>query len=92
MAFVIDVFARMIVGSSYENAFAGSVIGLFKSEVIRIGGPWRSLDSVDFTMLEWVEWFYNQRLLEPIAYVPPVEFEMAYYKSQDSPVITAGQT
>ncbi|WP_408735536.1 IS3 family transposase [Belnapia rosea] len=59
------------VGDSYDNALAESVIGLFKTEVIRRRGPWRSLEVVEFATLEWVAWFNAQRLLEPIGNVPP---------------------
>jgi putative transposase len=55
------------VGDSYDNALAESVIGLFKSEVIHHRGPWRSLDQVEYATLEWVDWFNNRRLLEPMA-------------------------
>jgi hypothetical protein len=37
------------------------------------------VDSVEFATLEWVDWFNHTRLLEPIGYVPPAEFEEAYY-------------
>jgi transposase InsO family protein len=67
-------------GDSYDNALAESVIGLFKTEVIRRHGPWRSLDTVEFATLEWVDWFNHRRLLEPIGYVPPAEFEARYYE------------
>lgn len=63
------------IGDSYDNALAESVIGLFKTEVIRRRGPWRSLEDVEFATLEWVAWFNHRRLLEPIGYVPPVEHE-----------------
>jgi transposase InsO family protein len=66
-------------GDAYDNAMAESVIGLYKAEVIRHEGPWKGLDEVEFATLEWVDWFNNTRLLEPIGYVPPVEFEEAYY-------------
>jgi putative transposase len=66
-------------GDSYDNALAESVIGLFKTEVIRRRGPWRSLEDVELATLEWVWWFNYHRLLEPIGYVPPVEHEEAYY-------------
>jgi len=71
------------VGDSYDNALAESVIGLFKTEVIRRKGPWRSLESVEFATLEWVSWFNNARLLESIGYVPPAELEEEYYRSQE---------
>ena len=66
-------------GDAYDNAMAESVIGLYKAEVIRHEGPWKGLDEVEFATLEWVDWFNNVRLLEPIGYVPPSEFEEAYY-------------
>ena len=67
------------VGDSYDNALAETVNGLFKTEVIRRRGPWRSLEAVEFATLEWVDWFNNWRLLEPIGNVPPAEAEAAYY-------------
>jgi putative transposase len=67
-------------GDSYDNALAESVIGLFKTEVIRRRGPWRSLDAVEFATLEWVDWFNHRRLLEPIGYIPPAEYEARYYE------------
>ena len=66
-------------GDSYDNAMAESVIGLYKTEVIRHEGPWKGLEEVEFATLEWVDWFNNTRLLEPIGYVPPAAFEEAYY-------------
>ena len=71
-------------GDSYDNALAESVIGLFKTEVIRRRGPWRRVEDVEFATLEWVDWFNTRRLLAPIGYVPPAEYEAAYYQSQPS--------
>ena len=70
------------VGDSYDNALAETVIGLFKTELIRKRGPWRNIEDVEFATLEWVWWFNYHRLLEPIGYVPPVEYEEAYYRPQ----------
>ena len=78
------------VGDSYDNALAESVIGLYKTEVIRRQGPWRSLEVVEFATLAWVDWFNNQRLLEPIGNIPPVEYEEAYYESQEVPAMVVG--
>ena len=78
------------IGDSYDNALAESVISLFKTEVIRRSGPWRGAAAVEFATLEWVDWFNNRRLLEPIGYVAPAEFERAYYQSQSTPVMVAG--
>ena len=67
-------------GDAYDNALAETVIGLFKTEVIRRRGPWRSLEAVEFATLAWVDWFNHRRLLEPIGYIPPAEFEARYYE------------
>jgi putative transposase len=67
-------------GDAYDNALAESVIGLFKTEVIQRLGPWRNLDGVEIATLNWVDWFNTRRLLEPIGYVPPAEYEAQYYE------------
>ena len=72
------------IGDSYDNALAESVIGLYKTEVIRRKGPWKSLDDVEFATLDWVSWFNDQRLLGPIGDIPPVELEQMYYQNQMS--------
>ncbi len=64
------------------NALAESVIGLYKTEVIRRRGPWRHPDDVEYATLEWVHWYNTARLLGPIGYVPPVEHENHYYLQQ----------
>jgi putative transposase len=53
--------------------------GLYKAEIIHRRGPWRSLEAVEFATLEWVDWFNNRRLLEPIGNIPPAEAEQRYY-------------
>jgi transposase InsO family protein len=67
-------------GDSYDNALAESAIGLFKTEVSRLRGPWRHLEAVEFATLEWVDWFNHRRLLEPIGDLPPAEYEARYYE------------
>jgi putative transposase len=62
---------------------------LFKTEVIDHRGPWRKLDDVEYATLEWVDWFNNRRLLEPIGDIPPAEFELMYYRQQDESAIAA---
>jgi putative transposase len=78
------------IGDSYDNALAESVIGLFKAEVIRRRRPWRSLQAVEYATLEWVDWFNNRRLLEPIGNIPPIELEREYYRREEAPVLVAG--
>jgi putative transposase len=68
-------------GDSYDNALAESVIGLFRTELIRQAGPWRGLDDVEYATLEWVAWFNTQRLLEPLGYLPPAEYEEQYRRA-----------
>ena len=67
-------------GDAYDNALAETIIGLFKTEVIRRRGPWRHIDAVEFATLAWVDWFNTRRLLEPIGYIPPAEYEERYYE------------
>jgi transposase InsO family protein len=77
------------VGDSYDNALAETVIGLFKSEVIRRGGPWRNLETVEFATLDWVAWYNNRRLLEPIGNMPPAEAEERYYAQLEPAAMAA---
>mgnify|MGYP001154909077 FL=1 len=76
-------------GDAYDNALAESVIGLFKTEVIRRRGPWRSLEDVEFATLRWVHWFNTTRLLEPLGYLPPAEFEAQHYETITPQVMQA---
>ena len=78
------------VGDSYDNALAETVNGLYKTEVIRRRGPWRNIDAVEYATLEWVDWFNRRRLLGPLGYVPPSEFEEAYLRSRETPAMAAG--
>jgi putative transposase len=69
------------VGDSYDNALAEMINGLYKAEVIWRRGPCRSLETVEFATLEWVDWFNNRRLLSSIGNASPPEAEAAYYVS-----------
>lgn len=80
------------VGDSYDNAMAETVIGLYKTELIRRQGPWRHADAVEIATLEWIDWFNNRRLLGPLGHVPPAEFEQSYYQQQQAPAVVAGLT
>ena len=77
------------VGNSYDNALAETVIGLFKTEVIRQQGPWKSLDEFEYATLAWVDWFNNKRLLEPIGNRPPAEKEDEYYRQLEVSAMAA---
>ena len=67
-----------------HNALAETINGLYKTEVIRRQGPWRSPEQVEFATLAWVDWFNNRRLLGSIGDIPPVEREQVYYESRAS--------
>ena len=71
------------VGDSYDNALAETIIGLYKTELIRRRGPWRHLEAVELATLKWVEWFNHRRLFEPIGNMPPAEKEDEYYQNQE---------
>ena len=77
------------VGDSYDNALAETINGLYKAEVIHRRGPWRSFEAVEFATLEWVDWFNNRRLLEPIGNIPPAEAEQRYYAILEQPAMAA---
>jgi len=77
------------IGDAYDNALAETINGLFKTEVIRSRGPWKGLEDVEYATLEWVDWFNNRRLLEPIGNVPPAEFEMNYYRQTKKSAMVA---
>jgi transposase InsO family protein len=70
-------------GDSFDNALAETIIGLYKTELVRRRGPWKGLDDLEYATLEWVDWFNHRRLLEPIGYVPPAEFEAAFQRQED---------
>ena len=72
------------VGDSYDNALAETINGLYKTEVIRHKGPWKTIEDVEFATLTWVDWFNNRRIMESIGNVPPAEKEQVYYQQQAS--------
>jgi transposase InsO family protein len=75
-------------GDAYDNALAETVIGLYKAEVIYHLGPWKGLEDVEFATLEWVAWYNSQRLMEPLGYLPPAEYEEQFHRVQaDLPVL-----
>ena len=67
------------VGSSFDNAPAETINGLYKSELIKKYGPWRGVDHVELATAEWVDWFNRRRLYEYCGDIPPTEMEAAHY-------------
>ena len=78
------------VGDSYDNALAETVNGLFKTELIPRHGPWHNIDQLERAVLEWVDWWNNRRILGPIGFVSPKEFEAHYYEQNEHPAMVAG--
>ena len=74
-------------GDSYDNALAESVVGLFKTELIRMKGPWRTLEQVELATAEWVDWYNNRRLHSSIGDLPPAEYEAAYYAGREASAV-----
>jgi len=66
------------VGDSFDNALAESVIGPFRTEVLNVLGPWRTLRDDKWRTLKGIDWRNNRRRLDPIGYVPPAEPKIAY--------------
>jgi putative transposase len=77
------------VGDSFDNAMAESAIGLYKTELIRRHGPWRTPDQVEIATLEYIDWFNFRRLHGEIGHVPPAEFEEVFYASRTEEQIQA---
>jgi putative transposase len=69
-------------GDSYDNALAETINGLYKAEVIHRRGPWKTKEAVELATLEWVSWFNHHRLMAPLGYVPPAEFETNYHRQR----------
>jgi putative transposase len=69
------------VGDAYDNALAESTIGLYKTEKIRRGGPWKTLADVELATLEWVDWFNHARLHSACGRLSPAQFEARYLET-----------
>ena len=70
------------VADAYDNALAESTIGLFKTELIKPGGPWRSCDQVEIATLEYVDWYNHRRLHSGAADLPPAVFETLHQPTE----------
>jgi putative transposase len=72
------------VGDSYDNSLAESTIGLYKTELIRRHGPWRTLDELELATLGYLDWFNHRRLHGEIGDIPPAELEATYYRQLEA--------
>lgn len=76
------------VGDAYDNALMESTIGLFKTELIKPGRPWRTLSQVELATAEWIDWYCHRRLHGEIGHIPPLEYETNYYHATPKPQVT----
>jgi len=74
-------------GDSYDNALAETINGLYKTELIHRRAPWKSREAVELATLTWVSWFNHHRLMEPLGYLPPAEYEANYYRQQTAQAV-----
>nr|WP_246139958.1 IS3 family transposase [Protaetiibacter larvae] len=72
------------VGDSFDNAMAEAINNLYKTELIRQQGPWRTVEQVELATLEWVWWWNNSRLHGELDMRTPIEVEQAYYADLES--------
>jgi putative transposase len=73
-------------GDSYDNALAETVVGLYKTELIRQRGPWRTLEHVELATAEWVDWWNQRRLHGATDNLPPAEYERRWWKQAEAQV------
>jgi putative transposase len=76
-------------GDSFDNALAETTIGLYKTELIRRRGPWRSIDDLELATLEWVDWYNHRRLHSACDNRPPAEYEATYDPAPLTPTLAA---
>jgi transposase InsO family protein len=85
------------VGDAYDNALAETTIGLYKTECIREGSPFRDGPIVTLADLEgitsaWVHWYNTSRLMHRLGRRPPAEAEAEYYAHHDDSHPAAAHT
>jgi transposase InsO family protein len=66
-------------GDSYDNALAETVMGLYKTELIRRRGPWRTAEQLELATAKWVDWWNHRRLHGAADNLPPAEYESLYH-------------
>jgi transposase InsO family protein len=77
------------VGDALDNALMESTIGLYKTELIKRRGPWRTLPDVELATAEWIDWYNNRRLHGEIGHIPPIEYETEFYNTHPNQQLAA---
>ena len=72
------------VGDALDNALCETTIGLYKTECVRAGspfraGPIRTLADLENMTSAWVSWYNTTRLMHRLGRIPPAEAEAEYY-------------
>jgi putative transposase len=72
------------VGDALDNGLCETTIGLYKTECVRAGSPFRSRPIETLADLEditaaWVAWYNGSRLMHRLGRRPPAEAEAEYY-------------
>jgi putative transposase len=78
------------VGDAFDNAYAKTVMGLYKNEAIAKGsqfrvGPLKTLKDVEEITFSWVQWYNAERLHSYLGNIPPEEYEADYYAKSNVP-------
>ncbi|WOC11689.1 IS3 family transposase IS994 [Gordonia sp. MP11Mi] len=73
------------VGSSYDNALAETINGLYKTELIKPRRPWKGLDDLEVATAEWVDWYNHRRPFEYCDDLTPIEAEVVHYAHHQTP-------
>ena len=76
-------------GDSYDNALAEAFNSLFKAELVRNKGPWKSIDDLEIAVAEYIDWFNHRRLHGEIGLIPPAELEDNHYRHNPTPTTVA---
>jgi putative transposase len=76
-----------VAGSSYDNALAESIIGLYKTELVKKQRPWKGFDDLEIATAEWVDWYNHRRPHEYCDDLTPAEAEAAHYAHHQAPAI-----
>ena len=66
---LLDAGAVASIGDSDDCAQAETLIGPYKAECTRRQGPWRGVDDLELSTLNWVHWFNESRLRGSLDYV-----------------------
>ncbi|MGW0963661.1 IS3 family transposase [Streptomyces gelaticus] len=76
------------VGDGCDNALMESAIGLYKTELIKLQRPWKTLSQVELATAEWADWYNHRRLHGEIGHIPPAEHEANYSRELTKPQVT----